>query len=152
MPVIRVDTNQDLAKEDYASFLTDLWLAADLIGKPEQWIMVHLHPDQAMRFAGTDDPLAFVEIKSIGLEAGQTAALSKRYLRLSAPEAGDRARPRLYRITAAQERCGAGTAAPFEGEAVDSPASINEVGRCPSGPGGQGTLRPRSPGSPAGQW
>lgn len=78
MPLIRVETNQPVANEDGRVFLAELsTLAASLLGKPEDYVMVALHSSSAMRFAGSDAPLAYVEVKSIGLQAAQTAGLSK---------------------------------------------------------------------------
>jgi len=77
MPMIRVETNQKVSDDTAKALLADLSrLAADSLGKPESYVMVALHPGQAMLFAGTDAPLAYVEVKSIGLPTGQTKALS----------------------------------------------------------------------------
>ncbi|MDR3438871.1 phenylpyruvate tautomerase MIF-related protein [Telmatospirillum sp.] len=78
MPLIRIDTNRQLDAEDEKNLVQDLSaLAAGALGKPESYVMIHLQPGQAMAFAGSDDPLANVEVKSIGLAASETARLSK---------------------------------------------------------------------------
>ena len=40
---------------------------AELLGKPESYVMVALPPPVPMMFAGDDAPLAYLELKSIGL-------------------------------------------------------------------------------------
>jgi phenylpyruvate tautomerase PptA (4-oxalocrotonate tautomerase family) len=76
--MIRVETNQPVAGDAGQAFLTDLSrTAARLLGKPEAYVMVGLYPGVAMRFAGSDAPLAYIEMKSIGLQTVQTSALSR---------------------------------------------------------------------------
>ena len=41
-------------------------LAAEM-GKPEAYVMVSVHPVRTLRFAGSDAPAAFLDLKSIGL-------------------------------------------------------------------------------------
>lgn len=78
MPFIRIETNQSVTDEAAKPLLADLSrLAARLLGKPEDYVMVALRPGQAMSFAGSGAPLAYVEAKSIGLEAGQAPGLSR---------------------------------------------------------------------------
>ena len=49
---------------------------AKALSKPESYVMVHGSDRQMMRFAGNDAPLAFVELKSLGLGTDQTAVQS----------------------------------------------------------------------------
>lgn len=78
MPLIRIESNQRLGPEAERTLAKDLSaLAAGLLGKPESYVMVHLHLDQTMAFAGSDEPLANVEVKSIGLQTAQAANMSK---------------------------------------------------------------------------
>ena len=51
-------------------------LVAEQLGKPERYVMVTLEPASAMLFAGEASPLAFLELKSIGLSEQQTPPLS----------------------------------------------------------------------------
>ena len=51
-------------------------LVAEQLGKPERYVMVALQVDVPMLFAGTDEPLAYAELKSIGLPIGATEELS----------------------------------------------------------------------------
>jgi len=75
MPYLHVHTNVTVEQEN--SFLTccSSTLAAAL-GKPESYVMVELSDHQSMLFAGTDAPLAFIELKSLGLSPEQTADVS----------------------------------------------------------------------------
>ncbi len=67
-----------MAVADKDSFLTDASsLVASLLGKPESYVMIQLSDKQTMSFAGTSEPLAFCNLKSLGLTSGQTTKLSK---------------------------------------------------------------------------
>lgn len=41
--------------------------AAELLGKPEAYVMTAVTPGTVMTFAGSDAPTAFIEVRSIGL-------------------------------------------------------------------------------------
>lgn len=68
MPYFSIQTNQkmtetaaaDLAKKASA-------FIANLVGKPEAYVMTAVKPGVAMTFGGSDEPVAYVELKSIGL-------------------------------------------------------------------------------------
>lgn len=75
MPYLSVQTN--VAIEDEAGLLTRLSRhAAGLLGKPESYVMVHLEAGASMLFAGSDQPVAYVQLKSLGLPESRTAAYS----------------------------------------------------------------------------
>jgi phenylpyruvate tautomerase len=61
---------------------------ADWLGKPEQYVMVALQPGTAMYFAGSDDPCAYLELKSIGLPESRLPELSALLSRTMADELG----------------------------------------------------------------
>lgn len=47
-------------------------------GKPESYVMTAFEPDVAMTFAGTTDPVCYIEVKSIGtMSPSQTQAMSE---------------------------------------------------------------------------
>jgi len=51
---------------------------AQHLGKPESYIMTAFQPNVAMTFAGTTDPVCYVEIKSVGtMSSAQTQAMSQ---------------------------------------------------------------------------
>lgn len=75
MPYLHIHTN--IAVDDHADFLACCSReTASALGKPESYVMVELSDDRAMFFAGSDQPLAFVELKSLGLSTADTAAVS----------------------------------------------------------------------------
>ena len=77
MPLLRIQTNQSTSPDARQALLSKASeLVAEQLGKPEQYVMVTMEPDQSMLFAGSDAPLAFLELKSIGLPESQTADLS----------------------------------------------------------------------------
>jgi len=76
MPVLSIQTN--VLVQDKTSFLAKAsLLVAEALSKPESYVMIKLSNDEAMSFAGTTEPLAYLELKSLGLTSGQTAGLSK---------------------------------------------------------------------------
>ena len=78
MPYLKIQTNLPLSKKAERSVLQDASaLVAKELGKPEEFVMVALQPDTPMVFAGSDDPVAFLELKSIGLPADKTKRLSR---------------------------------------------------------------------------
>jgi phenylpyruvate tautomerase len=77
MPLLHIHTNQEVPLEGRADLLRRASArVAGLLGKPERYVMVVLDCNPAMLFAGDSAPLAYLELKSIGLPAGRTAELS----------------------------------------------------------------------------
>jgi len=75
MPCLLLHTNIDVA--DKTAFLSSCSsMVAKALGKPEAYVMIELADNKSMLFAGSDAPLAFVALKSLGLTDQQTAALS----------------------------------------------------------------------------
>ena len=75
MPCLLIRTNVPV--DDKPALLRDCSAkVAAMLGKPESYVMVQLADAQAMCFAASDAPLAFLELKSLGLRSDQTAALS----------------------------------------------------------------------------
>ena len=78
MPYLKIQTNLPLGKKSERSILKDASsLVAQELGKPEEFVMIAVQPDTPMVFGGTDDPVAFLELKSIGLPAKKTKKLSQ---------------------------------------------------------------------------
>ncbi|MBW4520642.1 MAG: hypothetical protein KME16_13175 [Scytolyngbya sp. HA4215-MV1] len=80
MPLIKVQTS--LAAPDPSEVEALLKsLSASLakhLSKPESYVMTAFEPDVAMTFAGTVDPVCYVEIKSVGgMSSAQTKAMSQ---------------------------------------------------------------------------
>lgn len=77
MPYLKIQTNLRLSLKAERTVLkrASALVAAEL-GKPEELVMVALQDDTHMLFAGTDEPVAFLELKAIGLPARRTRTLS----------------------------------------------------------------------------
>jgi len=77
MPTLIIQTNAALAPEQRRCALAaaSASLAREL-GKPESYVMVILQTNPDMLFAGDDAPLAYLELKSLGLPESRTAELS----------------------------------------------------------------------------
>ena len=68
MPYFSIETNKpldDTAIADLARRASAF--VAELLGKPESFVMTSLASGKAMTFGGTADAVAFVRLKSIGL-------------------------------------------------------------------------------------
>jgi phenylpyruvate tautomerase len=77
MPLLSIETNQALAPESAQALLDDAsGTVAELLGKPEHYVMLRLTHNPHMRFGGTAAPLAYVEFKSLGLPEERTAEFS----------------------------------------------------------------------------
>jgi phenylpyruvate tautomerase len=78
MPYLMVQTNTPVNTDNAQHFVKQASATVSrLLGKPESYVMVSLQPPVPMVFAGTDDPTAYLELKSIGLPEKATPELSK---------------------------------------------------------------------------
>lgn len=78
MPLLKIQTNVTLdANAGKALVAEASRTVATLLGKPERYVMVSLEPNATMAFGGSASPLAYLELKSIGLPQGRTTDLSK---------------------------------------------------------------------------
>lgn len=75
MPLLKLETNVELTKSQnvLAAFSA---ATASMLGKPERYVMVTLQHNPTMLFAGNNDPLAYLELKSLGLPEDRTAEFS----------------------------------------------------------------------------
>lgn len=79
MPYLKIQTNLPLTRKAERTVLRNASsLVAAELGKPEGLVMVALQDDTHMLFAGTDEPVAFLELKAIGLPARKTRVLSQK--------------------------------------------------------------------------
>ncbi len=77
MPYLSIQTNTDITVETRDTLLQQAsQLVAQQLGKPESYVMVAIQPNSSMLFAGSDAPLAYLELKSIGLPEAKTADIS----------------------------------------------------------------------------
>ena len=79
MPYFCIETNQpiDAASQPQTLKKASAFLA-ELLGKPEAYVMVQIRPATPLIFAGSDDPAAFVQLKSIGLPRERCAEFSEK--------------------------------------------------------------------------
>ncbi|EAU55043.1 phenylpyruvate tautomerase MIF-related protein [Mariprofundus ferrooxydans] len=102
MPYLHIHTNIRIPDTDALLQTASAEVAAAL-GKPESYVMVEISDARPMLFAGSDAPLAFIELKSLGLSDSKTEALSARLSALLTRELGLDA-ARIYIEFAAPER------------------------------------------------
>jgi phenylpyruvate tautomerase len=78
MPMLKIQTNAALSADAGRSLVAEASRAvAALLGKPERYVMISLETEATMAFGGDASPLAYLEMKSVGLPQGSTTALSK---------------------------------------------------------------------------
>ncbi len=79
MPLIKVQTSVgSLDKPEVETLLKDLSATlAQHLGKPESYVMTTFEANVPMTFAGTTDPVCYMEIKSIALPSNQTKTMSQ---------------------------------------------------------------------------
>lgn len=77
MPLLTLNTNihidDKLALAKSASLTV-----ANILGKPESYVMVQIQDNQSLIFAGDDSPCALLQLKSLGLPENSTADFSSR--------------------------------------------------------------------------
>lgn len=77
MPMLKLFLNTSVAADEHAPALAELSATvANSLGKPERYMMVSLHPDTPLMFAGNASPAAAADVASIGLTGSQTPALA----------------------------------------------------------------------------
>ncbi len=75
MPVLNIQTNAEL--QDAPALIKQLSAeVASMLGKPESYVMITVTHNPNMLFAGSDDPLAYIELKSIGLPENRCSDFS----------------------------------------------------------------------------
>ena len=78
MPYVRIETNKEV---DHTAAQQTLKrtseFVANLLGKPDKWVMVSVIHRIPMMFGGGAEPVAYVEIKSIGLPENKCPEFSE---------------------------------------------------------------------------
>jgi phenylpyruvate tautomerase PptA (4-oxalocrotonate tautomerase family) len=83
MPFLTIRSNVAPASDSRSAFLEVASQAAsEILGKPERYVMVELIHNPDMLFAGIAAPLAYLELKSIGLPEQRTTEISARLCEL----------------------------------------------------------------------
>jgi phenylpyruvate tautomerase PptA (4-oxalocrotonate tautomerase family) len=77
MPYLMLQTNTRISDTDKTDLLKNLSAKVAIsLGKPENYVMIAIEDCTPMLFAGSDAPLAYLELKSIGLPESKTMELS----------------------------------------------------------------------------
>ena len=78
MPYLSIDTNQAIDETSTQAVMKKASsFVANLLGKPESYVMISVKPGTPLTFGGTSDPAAFVRLKNIGLPKDRCAELSE---------------------------------------------------------------------------
>lgn len=75
MPYLSITTNRVIEDKQQTAMECSATIA-EIIGKPENYVMVSVVDQQTMSFAGSTSPCAYVEFKSIGLPQDRTTEIS----------------------------------------------------------------------------
>ena len=76
MPLLSIHTNIKIDnKAEFAQAASSL--IANMLGKPESYVMVQVSDEQCLMFAGDHQPCALLALKSLGLPETETASFSK---------------------------------------------------------------------------
>lgn len=77
MPLLHLATNLEMHPESELAMATALSSkAAELLGKPESYVMVIVQGNQNMTFGGSSAPCAYLQLKSLGLPEERTGDFS----------------------------------------------------------------------------
>ncbi len=77
MPTLRILTNAEVPPDARTELLAQASRAvAEMLGKPESYVLVILEPGRELLFAGTSAPAAYLELKSLGLAETATPEYS----------------------------------------------------------------------------
>jgi len=89
MPFLKILTNQALPEAEARALAARAsGVVSAQLGKPERYVMTSVETNPAMQFAGSDEPLAYLELKSIGLPESTTADASRALCDLVSAETG----------------------------------------------------------------
>jgi len=87
MPLLKIDTNALLESEAKTQLINSASKqVANMLGKPERYVMVKLECNPYMIFAGNSEPLVYAELKSLGLPEDKTRDYSASLTKLFAEE------------------------------------------------------------------
>jgi phenylpyruvate tautomerase PptA (4-oxalocrotonate tautomerase family) len=89
MPLLKITTNQPLEQQRIGKLLKQASESlASILGKPERYVMISIEHNPQMLFAGSDEALAYLELKSIGLPDDQTKLISNGLCQLMEQQLG----------------------------------------------------------------
>jgi phenylpyruvate tautomerase len=77
MPYLSIQTNRALPDDKQTELLSAaLKMVASQLGKPESYVMACFNSAGRMTFAGEEDPMAYLELRSIGIPDNKRNSLS----------------------------------------------------------------------------
>lgn len=89
MPYLKIETNVTLSHDEKEGLMAESSkLLADLLQKPEGYVMISISTDAHLMFGGTTDPCAYLEFKSLGLAESSTTLFSEAVTRLLGAKTG----------------------------------------------------------------
>ena len=88
MPLLSIQTNQPAPADEDRALREISSAVAEMLGKPERYVMVSLDAGRPMLFAGDDSPLAYLELKSIGLPEDRSSEFSNALCELMRAQLG----------------------------------------------------------------
>jgi len=78
MPYLKLQTNLELSNNRKKNLLNDIIsLVSKELDKPEKYVMTIIQDGQIMVFGSSDDPLVYLEFRSIRFPENQTKSLAK---------------------------------------------------------------------------
>ena len=77
MPLLEISTNTKVDNSQHIAEQASR-LTADMLGKPESYVMVKIQTEQTLIFAGNNEPAAHIKLKSLGLPESNTADFSEK--------------------------------------------------------------------------
>lgn len=78
MPTLRITTNLAVPAPERDTLLARASATvAEMLAKPESYVMVILEDGRPMRFGASAEPAAYLELKSLGLDEGRTPEYSQ---------------------------------------------------------------------------
>lgn len=87
MPYLKIQTNQKLSESTQKALLEKASsTVSEQLGKPESYVMIAIDPPRPMFFAGSEEPTAYLEMKSIGLPDNKTSGISAALCQLVSDE------------------------------------------------------------------
>ena len=89
MPYLQIQTNQSVNAEKSQKLMQNASkTVAEILGKSENYVMVALQDSTQMIFAGNSEPLAYLQLKSLGLPESSTGDFSQALCSLLNKELG----------------------------------------------------------------
>ena len=89
MPLLSIDTNIAMDSAEAKDFIQSASkVVAEMLSKPERYVMVKLENNPHMLFDGNDEPLVYAELKSLGLPETQTKEFSAQLMEFLSTKTG----------------------------------------------------------------